>query len=70
MGGIFSKIGNILLWKYERGSLAYDIIVILILLFIFLVPRSCFVKHSPSETTAQRKHSAVDRKPPVSGVQH
>jgi hypothetical protein len=31
------------MWSYERGTLQYDIICALILLFIFLVPRSCFV---------------------------
>jgi hypothetical protein len=34
---------NILLWSHARGSLQYDIICALILLFIFLVPRSCFI---------------------------
>jgi hypothetical protein len=38
-GGNFRK----LIWTYDRGTLQYDIICILILLFIFLVPRSCFV---------------------------
>ena len=31
-----------LLWDYRRGSWQYDIIVILILAFIFLTPRSIF----------------------------
>jgi len=39
-GGTFR---NILIWTYERGTLQYDIIIALILAFIFLVPRSCFV---------------------------
>ncbi len=30
------------MWKYKRGSIEYDILVILILLFIFLTPKSCF----------------------------
>ncbi len=38
-GGTFRK----LIWTFERGTLQYDIICILILLFIFLVPRSCLV---------------------------
>jgi hypothetical protein len=35
---------NIFVWNYSRGSLQYDIICILILAFIFLVPRGCLVK--------------------------
>ncbi len=31
-----------ILWGYSRGSWQYDIIVILILAFIFLLPRSTF----------------------------
>ena len=40
----FRKIvRNIFVWSYERGTIQYDIICALILAFIFLVPRSCFV---------------------------
>ena len=42
MGIVKQTLGRILLWKYDRGSLAFDIIVVLILAFIFVVPRSCF----------------------------
>ena len=42
MGKVKHFLGQVFLWKFERGSLAYDIMVILILLFIFVVPRSCF----------------------------
>lgn len=42
MGRVKHHLGQVLLWKFDRGSLAYDIIVVLILLFIFLTPRSCF----------------------------
>ena len=42
---------HILIWTYERGTLPYDIICVLILAFIFLVPRSCFVNHKPDATT-------------------
>jgi hypothetical protein len=43
-GGSFR---NILIWTYERGTLQYDIICALILIFIFLVPRSCFTARRP-----------------------
>ncbi|MBN2430338.1 MAG: hypothetical protein JXQ27_02635 [Acidobacteria bacterium] len=41
------RLGQIFLWTHERGSLAYDVIVILILLFIFLTPHSCVRKTIP-----------------------
>ena len=33
---------NILIWTYGRGTIQYDILCALILVFIFLVPRACF----------------------------
>ncbi len=47
---------NILVWTYSRGTIPYDIICALIILFIFLTPRSCFV----------RKPAAPDPRPSVS----
>jgi len=47
MSTVTRKLGQIFLWTYERGSLAYDVIVILILLFIFLTPYSCVRKTMP-----------------------
>lgn len=35
---------KILIWTYERGTLQYDIICALILVFIFFVPPACFHK--------------------------
>lgn len=40
--GWFSKY--VLVWAYNRGTLQYDIICILILAFIFLIHPSCFNK--------------------------
>jgi hypothetical protein len=57
MGRVKHHLGQVLLWKYDRGSLAYDIIVVLILLFIFVTPRSCFERKirfgSPKPAAAQ-----------------
>ena len=36
------KIASFLWWTYPRGSLEYDIMVALILAFIFLAPRHIF----------------------------
>ncbi len=41
-------------WTYSRGSVHYDVMVTIILLFIFLTPRSVFrdkpVEHRPHQT--------------------
>ncbi len=43
---------GLIIWKYERGTIAYDIMVALILLFVFLVPKSCLVEKSPAPKAA------------------
>lgn len=50
-GGIFR---NVLVWTYSRGTIPYDIICALILLFIFLTPRSCFIKRTAAQETNSR----------------
>ena len=39
-------------WTYERGSLHYDVMVTLILIFMFLSPRLIDYKDRPVETVA------------------
>jgi hypothetical protein len=48
--------GRFLIWSYKRGSIQYDIICVLILAFIFLIPRGCFVrgKNEPSKNTERQ----------------
>src|SRR5665213_1802265 len=41
-----------LFWTYERGSFHYDVMVTLILLFLFLGPRFIDFKDKPVETVA------------------
>ncbi len=41
-----------LFWTYERGSFHYDVMVTLILLFLFLTPRLIDFKDRPVETVA------------------
>jgi hypothetical protein len=43
MASIRQVLRGILVWSYDRGTLQYDIICALILIFIFFVPRSCFL---------------------------
>jgi hypothetical protein len=39
---ILSTLKKILFWSYERGSLQYDLMCVLILAFIFLSPNRVF----------------------------
>jgi len=39
MTGIWRTIRGYILWSYERGTIQYDVMVTLILLFVFLSPR-------------------------------
>ncbi len=57
MGAIWRTIRGYILWSYERGSLHYDIMVTLILLFIFVSPRFINFKDKP-----------VERNPHLTGV--
>jgi len=47
-------VKSYIFWTYNRGSVHYDVMVTLILLFIFLTPRSIFrdkpVQRSPHQT--------------------
>ena len=51
-----SSVGKLLkgyvFWTYERGSFHYDVMVTLILLFLFLSPRLIDYKDKPVETVA------------------
>jgi hypothetical protein len=49
MGAIWRTIRGYILWSYERGSLHYDIMVTLILLFVFLSPRFINYNDKPVE---------------------
>jgi hypothetical protein len=35
-----SRLARLLLWGYQRGSRAYDVLCLLIALFLLLVPRA------------------------------
>lgn len=49
MNSVWRTIRGYILWSYERGSLHYDVMVTLILLFVFLSPRSINFKDKPIE---------------------
>lgn len=50
---------KIFVWTYERGTLPYDIICILILAFIFFVPPSCFHKRQYAANQSLNQPSQV-----------
>ena len=54
MGWLGRTIRGYILWTYERGSLHYDIMVTLILLFIFLAPYRIDFKDKPLERVAHQ----------------
>jgi hypothetical protein len=58
MGAIWRTIRGYIFWSYERGSLHYDIMVTLILLFVFISPHYIHFKDEP-----------VERNPHLTGVQ-
>lgn len=50
------KLGSFLWWSYPRGSLQYDIMVAMILAFIFLTPRHWFRDQPRPAATAVVVH--------------
>jgi hypothetical protein len=45
--GIWSTIRSYILWSHERGTVQYDVMVTLILLFVFFSPRLINFKDKP-----------------------
>jgi hypothetical protein len=49
MRTLWKTIRSFIFWEYERGSLQYDLMVTLILAFIFLAPMKLDFKDKPVE---------------------
>jgi hypothetical protein len=49
MTRIWRTIRDYILWSYERGTIQYDVMVTLILLFVFLAPHWINFKDKPIE---------------------
>lgn len=47
MKGIWGTIRSYILWQHERGTLHYDIMVTLILIFVFFSPRAINFNDKP-----------------------
>ena len=54
MTGIWRTIRSYILWSYERGTIQYDIMVTLILLFVLFSPKVINFKDKPVEHNPQR----------------
>ena len=52
-------IGHVFFWAYERGTWQYDLIVIAILAFIFLTPRSWFSDRPTLQMTDLRHAQGI-----------
>ena len=49
MSRVWRTIKGYVFWTYERGSFHYDVMVTVILLFIFIAPRFINFKDQPAE---------------------
>jgi hypothetical protein len=47
MNGVWRTIRSYILWQHERGTLHYDIMVTLILIFVFFSPRAINFNDKP-----------------------
>jgi hypothetical protein len=54
-------------WTYERGSIHYDVMVTLILIFMFLSPRLLDFKDKPVETVALHASEVLVKEAGTSG---
>ncbi len=59
IGGVWHTIRSYILWSYERGTVPYDVMVTLILLFVFLSPLWINFKDKPVERNPHRTPVAV-----------
>ena len=49
VGGVWRTIRSFILWSHERGTIQYDVMVTLILLFVFFSPRFINFNDQPVE---------------------
>jgi len=59
MRGIWQTIRSYILWSYERGTIQYDVMVTLILLFVFFSPKLINFNDKPVERSPQQTGVAV-----------
>jgi len=54
IGGVWRTIRSYILWSHERGTIHYDVMVTLILIFVFLSPKLINFKDKPVEHNPHR----------------
>jgi hypothetical protein len=54
LGSAWSTVRSYILWSHERGTIQYDVMVTLILLFVFLSPKLINFKDKPVEHNPHR----------------
>jgi len=54
MTGIWRTIRSYILWSHERGTIQYDVMVTLILVFVLFSPKVINFKDKPVERNPQR----------------
>src|SRR5690348_10986152 len=59
MSRLWRTIKGYLFWTYERGSFHYDVMVTVILLFIFIAPWFINFKDQPAEQATHRNGIVV-----------
>ena len=59
MSGVWRTIRDFIFWSYERGTIQYDVMVTLILVFVFLSPKLINFKDKPVEHNPHRTGVAV-----------
>lgn len=60
---LLKRLGKVIFWRYSRGSWQYDILCLIILLFIFATPPavfngSYFTRNKPGETIEDSEEPA------------
>lgn len=64
---MFKLIGSYIFWSYERGSFHYDIMVTLILAFMFISPHYIDFRDKPVETVPLRASEVLVKEAGRSG---
>ena len=59
MGLLLSTIRKTFFWNYARTSWQWDILCVLILIFIFLAPKSCFQSSERHRVSAPQSPAAT-----------
>src|ERR1700691_3885131 len=54
MAGIWRTLRSYILWSHERGTIQYDVMVTLILLFVFFSPQVINFKDKPVDHNPHR----------------